>query len=169
MWRKNGYLAENLFKKLNFRVHGVRFFQACLIHPPQVILALSNHPPYYSSPLPATLPTSLQPSPSYPPHTPPSPLPATLPTPLLALSQLSSLNPSQLSPSYPPHTPPSPLLATFSPLQPEVQGGVAVVDVYSGWAGPCLIMKPIIFRSKAKVGRAKLGWIQCREQIVLAV
>ena len=33
----------------------------------------------------------------------------------------------------------------------QVQAGLLVCDVFSGWAGPCHIMKPIITKLKAKV------------------
>ena len=33
----------------------------------------------------------------------------------------------------------------------QVQTGLLVCDVYSGWAGPCHIMKPIITKLKSKV------------------
>ena len=32
-----------------------------------------------------------------------------------------------------------------------MQTGLLVCDVYSGWAGPCHIMKPIITKLKSKV------------------
>ena len=31
------------------------------------------------------------------------------------------------------------------------QGGLIVVDIYSKWAGPCTVMKAIIFKIKGKV------------------
>ena len=39
----------------------------------------------------------------------------------------------------------------------QVQAGLLVCDVFSGWAGPCHIMKPIITKLKAKVRTLILG------------
>ena len=39
----------------------------------------------------------------------------------------------------------------------QVQAGLLVCDVFSGWAGPCHIMKPIITKLKAKVRILILG------------
>lgn len=31
-----------------------------------------------------------------------------------------------------------------------MQAGLTVVDVYTGWAGPCNIMKPVVMKLKSK-------------------
>ena len=33
----------------------------------------------------------------------------------------------------------------------QEQDGLSVIDVYSKWAGPCSVMRPVILKAKAKV------------------
>ena len=37
--------------------------------------------------------------------------------------------------------------------------GLVVVDVYTKWAGPCIVMKPIIYKLKNGVSKMKIYYV----------
>ena len=40
----------------------------------------------------------------------------------------------------------------------QEQDGLSVIDVYSKWAGPCSVMRPVILKAKAKVCTYEIPW-----------
>ena len=49
------------------------------------------------------------------------------------------------------------------------QGGLIVVDIYSKWAGPCTVMKAIIFKIKGKVSSIQYRTLMPKQQALMGV